>query len=95
VKEVWNQIAVQGISLPIHVYRYAISPLLPASCRHIPTCSQYSLEALKMHGIITGTALAANRIIRCHPWGTQGYDPVPKFIFPIKYKSKLFETRLQ
>jgi len=91
----WNRIAVQGYSLPIHFYRYAISPLLPASCRHIPTCSEYSLQAIKRHGIIQGTALAANRISRCHPWGTRGYDPVPRIIVKITYKSKLVENRLQ
>lgn len=91
----WDKIAAQGLSLPIHFYRYAISPLLPASCRHIPTCSEYSLQALKQHGIIHGTALAANRISRCHPWGTRGYDPVPRILVKITYKSKLVENRLQ
>lgn len=91
----WRKIAVEGMSLPIHFYRYAISPLLPASCRHIPTCSEYSLQALKAHGIVKGTALAANRISRCHPWGTSGYDPVPRIIIKITYKSKLVENRLQ
>jgi len=95
VKVDWKKIALEGVSLPIHFYRYVISPLLPASCRHIPTCSEYSLQALKAHGIITGTALAANRISRCHPWGTRGYDPVPKIIIKVKYKSKLVENRLQ
>lgn len=91
----WNKIASQGVSLPIHFYRYVISPLLPASCRHVPSCSEYSLQALKAHGIIKGTALAANRISRCQPWGTRGYDPVPKIIVNIKYKSKLVENRLK
>ena len=91
----WNKIASEGMSLPIHFYRYAISPLLPASCRHIPSCSEYSLQALKAHGFIKGTALAANRISRCQPWGTKGYDPVPKIIVNVKYKSKLVENRLK
>lgn len=91
----WSKIAVGGLSLPIHFYRYAISPLLPASCRHIPTCSEYSLQALKKHGMIKGSVLAANRIARCHPWGTSGYDPVPVIIIKITYKSKLVENRLQ
>ena len=91
----WKKIGVEGLSLPIHFYRYAISPLLPARCRHVPTCSEYSLQALKQHGIITGTVLAANRISRCHPWGTNGYDPVPKIIVKVTYKSKLKENRLQ
>ena len=63
--------------IPIKVYQYTISPLLPTSCRHVPTCSQYAIEVLKVHGMFRGTYLAAHRILRCHPWGTQGYDPVP------------------
>ncbi len=63
--------------LPIKLYRYAISPYIPASCRHIPTCSQYAIEALKVHGVIIGLYLAIRRVMRCHPWGTHGYDPVP------------------
>ena len=63
--------------LPIRIYQYVISPLLPTSCRHVPSCSVYAIEALKVHGIIRGTYLAAHRILRCHPWGTHGYDPVP------------------
>ena len=63
--------------LPIRFYQIAISPLLPTSCRHIPTCSQYAIEALRTHGMIRGTYLAAHRILRCHPWGTHGFDPVP------------------
>ncbi len=63
--------------IPIRIYQYTISPLLPTSCRHIPTCSQYTIEALRTHGMIRGTYLAAYRILRCHPWGTHGYDPVP------------------
>jgi putative membrane protein insertion efficiency factor len=64
--------------IPIRIYQYTISPLLPTSCRHIPTCSQYAIEALNVHGIIRGTYLATRRILRCHPWGTHGFDPVPE-----------------
>ncbi|KPL17097.1 MAG: hypothetical protein AMS23_04320 [Bacteroides sp. SM1_62] len=63
--------------IPIRIYQYTISPLLPTSCRHVPTCSQYAIEALRVHGIFRGTYLSARRILRCHPWGTHGYDPVP------------------
>ncbi len=63
--------------IPIRIYQYIISPILPTSCRHVPTCSQYAIEALKVHGILRGTYLAVHRILRCHPWGTHGYDPVP------------------
>ncbi len=63
--------------VPVYFYKYAISPLTPASCRHIPSCSQYALEALKIHGPVKGIYLATRRILKCHPWGTHGYDPVP------------------
>lgn len=69
--------AVNVLSLPIRFYRIAISPMLPSRCRHIPTCSEYALEALQKHGPITGLWLSIKRIGRCHPWGTHGYDPVP------------------
>jgi uncharacterized protein len=64
----------------IFVYKYMISPMLPRGCRHLPSCSSYAVDALKMHGLFKGGYLAANRISRCQPWGTSGYDPVPRFI---------------
>lgn len=63
--------------LPIRFYQLCISPMLPASCRFTPTCSQYAIEAIKRHGAWRGLTLAAKRIMRCHPWGGSGYDPVP------------------
>ena len=63
--------------LPIRFYRASISPLFPNSCRHIPTCSEYAIQSLRVHGILKGSLLAIWRILRCHPWGTHGYDPVP------------------
>ncbi len=72
------------VIIPVRIYQYLISPLLPASCRHVPTCSEYTIEAFKIHGIFVGGWLALKRIIRCHPWGTHGYDPVP----PKKIKVK-------
>lgn len=65
----------------IYIYKYLVSPILPGGCRHYPTCSTYTIDALKLHGLIRGSYLGANRIGRCHPWGTSGYDPVPRFIF--------------
>mgnify|MGYP003062703552 CR=1 FL=1 len=65
------------LSLPIWFYRAVISPYLPQSCRFTPTCSEYALEALRKHGPLRGTWLAVRRILRCHPWGGSGYDPVP------------------
>jgi len=61
----------------IRFYQIAISPLLGPRCRYIPTCSQYSLEAVHSYGAVRGTWLAIHRICRCHPWGGSGYDPVP------------------
>ena len=65
------------MSLPIVFYRAAISPLFPPSCRFTPTCREYALEALRRHGPVKGSWLALRRILRCHPWGGSGYDPVP------------------
>ena len=61
----------------IRFYRRAISPWTPAACRFQPTCSAYALEAVERHGALRGSALAVKRLLRCHPWGGSGYDPVP------------------
>jgi uncharacterized protein len=61
----------------IHFYQVALSPMLGRSCRHIPTCSNYTIQAITDHGPLKGSWLGIKRIARCHPWGTQGYDPVP------------------
>ena len=76
-----NRILVIIFSLPVHLYRYAISPLLRPSCRHVPSCSQYALDALKIYGPLKGPLMAIERILRCRPGGTHGYDPVPLFRF--------------
>lgn len=62
----------------IRFYQIAISPMLGPRCRYIPTCSQYALEAIQIHGGLHGSWLAAKRVCRCHPWGGYGYDPVPR-----------------
>ncbi|MBR5135311.1 MAG: membrane protein insertion efficiency factor YidD [Clostridia bacterium] len=62
----------------IRFYQRHISTLTPPACRFSPTCSQYAIEALERFGIVKGSALAAWRILRCHPWGGHGYDPVPE-----------------
>lgn len=61
----------------IRFYRSAVSPWTPPSCRYTPTCSAYALEAIQRHGAGGGSWLALRRILRCHPWGGHGYDPVP------------------
>ena len=62
----------------VRFYRAAISPWTPPSCRYTPTCSAYALDALERHGAARGGWLALRRVCRCHPWGGQGYDPVPE-----------------
>lgn len=64
--------------LPIRFYQRCISPLTPPSCRYTPTCSQYMVEAIEKHGALRGLYLGTRRILRCHPWGGSGYDPVPE-----------------
>ena len=61
----------------IAFYRACISPLTPPACRYTPTCSQYAQEAIKKYGPFKGGWLALKRILRCHPFGGSGYDPVP------------------
>lgn len=73
-----KKILTQVLLAPVYFYRFAISPLLPPSCRYTPTCSQYTIEALKKHGPFKGSYLSAKRIISCNPWGGSGYDPVPE-----------------
>jgi len=63
--------------LLVHGYRYFISPLLGPRCRFHPTCSEYALEALERHGVLRGGWLSLRRLLRCHPWHSGGYDPVP------------------
>ncbi|NOX86129.1 MAG: membrane protein insertion efficiency factor YidD [Chlorobi bacterium] len=63
--------------LLIRIYQYTLSPFLGRSCRYTPTCSVYSVEAIKKHGPFKGGWLAVKRISSCHPWGGSGYDPVP------------------
>ncbi|SHF49359.1 hypothetical protein SAMN05444483_101324 [Salegentibacter echinorum] len=62
----------------VKFYRNFISPLTPATCRYTPTCSQYSLTALRRFGLFKGGWLSLKRIVSCNPWGGSGYDPVPK-----------------
>lgn len=67
----------QVLILLFTIYKYAISPMLPKACRYTPTCSTYSIEAVKKYGPFKGFLLALKRIASCHPWGGHGHDPVP------------------
>ena len=69
--------AARLLSLPVHGYRLLLSPWIGHSCRFQPTCSAYALEALERHGAVRGGRLVLSRLLRCHPWGGSGYDPVP------------------
>ena len=64
----------------IKLYKLLISPLTGHSCRYLPTCSEYSIEALKTYGFVKGLSLSFKRIMSCHPWGNSGFDPVKKEI---------------
>ncbi|MFN3873741.1 MAG: membrane protein insertion efficiency factor YidD [Ignavibacterium sp.] len=80
IKDILNKI-LKILAFPfiilIKIYQIFISPLFPSSCRYNPTCSHYTLEALKKYGLLKGLWLGIKRISRCHPWGGSGYDPVP------------------
>lgn len=77
IRKLFRSILFRILMGLILFYRGAISPLTPPSCRYTPTCSAYAMEALKKYGIRKGGMLAIKRILRCHPWGGSGYDPVP------------------
>lgn len=69
--------------IPVRLYQLLISPMLGAHCRYEPTCSQYMIEAIHEWGPVRGIWLGIKRILRCHPWGSHGHDPVPKKNLPL------------
>ena len=74
IKNIWQSLFIA----PIKLYQLFISPMLPNTCRHLPTCSEYTIEAIKKHGALKGTFKGLYRILRCNPLGSSGYDPVNK-----------------
>jgi len=73
-----NHFAMQKILISgIKAYQFILSPFLVPSCRYIPSCSQYMVEAITKHGAVKGTVLGVSRVCRCHPFHKGGYDPVP------------------
>lgn len=79
--------------LTVKFYRKFISPLFPPCCKYYPTCSTYALEALRMHGALKGTALAAVRILRCNPWSLGGIDYVPDEFDILYFRKKKAKER--
>ncbi|HBS85760.1 MAG: membrane protein insertion efficiency factor YidD [Bacteroidetes bacterium GWF2_38_335] len=63
--------------VPVKLYQWVLSPILPNACRYTPTCSNYTIEAIKKHGPFLGGYYSIKRIISCNPWGGHGHDPVP------------------
>ena len=70
-------IAASILRATIRGYQLVLSPFCMGSCRYLPSCSQYALDAVEIHGVVRGGWLAARRLLRCHPWGGSGYDPAP------------------
>jgi putative membrane protein insertion efficiency factor len=70
--------AARGLIFVIQIYRHMVSPLRPATCRFVPTCSQYAVEALSEYGLIKGSWLAVARLAKCGPWHPGGWDPIPE-----------------
>ena len=75
--EIIKKIAVFPLVVLVKFYQNCISPFTPPFCRYTPACSEYALQALRKYGPFKGGWLALKRILRCHPWGGHGYDPVP------------------
>ena len=73
-----RQLPQRVVLLLLRAYKWALSPLLPPSCRYIPTCSEYAMEAVERYGAFRGGLMAAWRVLRCHPFVKGGYDPVVK-----------------
>ncbi len=72
-----SQIILLALHSLVRGYQLFIAPLLGHNCRFLPGCSSYALEALNTHGLLSGLYLTVSRMCRCHPWGGQGFDPVP------------------
>jgi uncharacterized protein len=72
-----QKVAILVLQALIRGYQLVLAPFFPPSCRYLPSCSDYAVEAIGRHGAIVGVGLAVRRLARCHPWGSSGYDPVP------------------
>ncbi|GFR50595.1 hypothetical protein Agub_g12870, partial [Astrephomene gubernaculifera] len=78
-EELWDgaspSLGVRAALSLLAFYRNVMSPLMPSTCRFLPSCSVYSIEAYKSYGVVRGSVLTAWRLLRCNPWGGRGYDP--------------------
>ena len=72
-----RKVAATALKLPIHAYRYSLSMLIGRQCRHLPTCSEYAIDAIDRNGPWRGLWLAISRVSRCRPGGSSGFDPAP------------------
>ena len=72
-----NKILIYPLIFIIKIYQFIFSPLIGKNCRYIPTCSEYAVESLKLHGLLRGSFFAIKRILKCHPYGGHGFDPIP------------------
>ena len=72
-----KNIILYPILLIIKIYQTVLSPILPSTCRYSPTCSEYTKQSLIKFGLIKGGMISIKRIIKCNPWGGNGYDPIP------------------
>ena len=80
IKRYQNNFLITLSIFIIKAYQFFLSPILKANCRYLPTCSEYSINALKEYGLGKGVYYSLKRILKCHPFGGHGYDPVPKKI---------------
>ncbi|MFH0980689.1 MAG: membrane protein insertion efficiency factor YidD [Planctomycetota bacterium] len=72
-----SSLVARVVILAIRAYQFAVRPLLVGSCKFCPSCSEYAIIALQRHGLVRGGVMAARRVLRCHPFGPGGIDPVP------------------
>lgn len=80
ILQIIKKINIFPLIIIIKIYQWFISPILQTNCRYLPSCSEYSIEALKEHGLMKGLYFSIKRILHCHPYGGAGYDPIPKKI---------------
>ena len=73
-----NKIFIYPLIFIIKIYQFIVSPLIGQNCRYLPTCSEYAIESLKLHGLLRGSFFAIRRVLKCHPFGGHGFDPIPK-----------------